>query len=97
MENGAQVDLDDMESLIDDRTRAIIVNNPSNPTGAVYAKAHLEAILRIADKYKLPIIADEIYGGMVYDGAVFYPMATLEPKVPILSCDGIAKRYTFPR
>uniref|UniRef100_A0A914XN64 Tyrosine aminotransferase n=1 Tax=Plectus sambesii TaxID=2011161 RepID=A0A914XN64_9BILA len=96
MENGALVNLQHLESLIDERTRAIIVCNPSNPTGAVYSKAHLEAILRIADLYKVPVIADEIYGGMVYDGAVFYPMATLEPKVPIISCDGIAKRYLVP-
>jgi tyrosine aminotransferase len=44
----------------------------------------------------VPIIADEIYGDLTYDGAKFYPMATLEPKVPLISCDGIAKRYLVP-
>jgi tyrosine aminotransferase len=46
-------DLNHLESLIDSRTRAIIVNNPSNPTGVVFPKEHLEAILRIADKHKV--------------------------------------------
>lgn len=44
----------------------------------------------------MPIIADEIYGDLVYDGAQFHAMATLTPKVPIISCDGIAKRYLVP-
>jgi tyrosine aminotransferase len=91
-----QVDLKHMESLIDSRTAAIIVNNPGNPTGSVYSKQHLEAILRVADKHRVPIIADEIYGDMVYNGAQFYPMHTLEPKVPMLTCDGISKRYLVP-
>jgi tyrosine aminotransferase len=42
------------------------------------------------------VIADEIYGSLVYDGAEFIPMATLEPKVPLISCDGIGKRYLVP-
>ncbi|KAH7732225.1 CRE-TATN-1 protein [Aphelenchoides avenae] len=94
-ENGL-IDLDNLEACIDEKTRAIIVNNPSNPTGVVFPKAHLEAILRIAYRHKLVIIADEIYGDLTYDGAVFHPMATLSPKVPIISCDGIAKRYLVP-
>jgi tyrosine aminotransferase len=51
--------------LIDDKTVAIVVNNPSNPCGSVYTKEHLVDILAIADKYKIPIIADEIYADMV--------------------------------
>jgi tyrosine aminotransferase len=93
---GWEADLVQMEGLIDERTKAIIVNNPSNPCGAVFSKEHLEAILRIADRYKVPIIADEIYGDLAFDGAKFLPMATLEPKVPILTCDGIGKRYLIP-
>jgi tyrosine aminotransferase len=96
MEHGGIVDLVHLESLINDKTRAIIVNNPSNPTGVVFTKEHLEEILRLAYKHKLPIIADEIYGDLTYDGATFHPMATLSPQVPIISCDGIAKRYLVP-
>ncbi|KAI1732184.1 aminotransferase class I and II domain-containing protein [Ditylenchus destructor] len=90
------IDLQHLEELIDENTRAIIINNPSNPTGVVFPKEHLEAILRVAHKHKVPIIADEIYGDLVYDGAEFHPMATLSPKVPIITCDGIAKRYLVP-
>ncbi len=53
MSNNAAVDLEHIRSLIDSRTKAIIVNNPSNPTGAVFAKDQLQAILRIAHKYRV--------------------------------------------
>ena len=61
-ENNWEVNLDQMESLIDKKTKAIIVTNPSNPCGSVYSKQHLTQILTIAQKHKLPVIADEIYG-----------------------------------
>lgn len=92
-EKNWEIDLDQMASLIDDRTAAIIVNNPNNPTGSVYGRQHLEDILKLAERHRVPIIADEIYGDMVFGGAQFYPMHTLEPKVPMLTCDGISKRY----
>ena len=65
-----EVDLQHMESLIDDKTAAIIVNNPSNPCGSVFSIAHLKKILEIADKSKVPIIADEIYDNFVFPGQV---------------------------
>jgi len=91
-----QADLNHMESLIDDNTAAIVVNNPNNPTGAVYSREHLEDILKLAQKHRVPVIADEIYGDMVFGGAQFHPMHTLKPKVPLLTCDGISKRYLVP-
>jgi len=96
MEKNWEADLDHMESLIDDNTAAIVVNNPNNPTGAVYSRQHLEDILKLAQKHRVPIIADEIYGDMVFGGAKFHPMHTLKPKVPLLTCDGISKRYLVP-
>jgi tyrosine aminotransferase len=57
-----EMNLAHMESLIDDRTKAIVMNNPSNPTGAVYSKEHLTDFLKLCDKYGLTVIADEIYG-----------------------------------
>ena len=67
-----EVDLDHMESLIDDNTAAIIVNNPSNPCGSVYTRDHIRDILDIANRHKVPIIADEIYAYFVssYNGTV---------------------------
>ncbi len=54
-----------LESLIDEKTAAIIVLNPSNPCGSVYSRKHLLDMIKIAEKHKLPIIADEVYGDMV--------------------------------
>lgn len=81
-----------MESLIDSQTAAIVINNPNNPCGAVYSKRHLRDILKLAERYRVPIIADEIYGNMVYGGAQFHPIASLGARVPVITCDGISKR-----
>ncbi|KAI7874697.1 tyrosine aminotransferase [Lichtheimia hyalospora FSU 10163] len=95
-ENNWQVDLKHLESLVDDKTACILVNNPSNPCGSVYPKEHLEAILAIAAKHHLPIIADEIYCDLVYKGNTFYPMASLTKDVPILAVGGLAKKWLVP-
>nr|CAD2189473.1 unnamed protein product [Meloidogyne enterolobii] len=96
MDDKGLIDLAHLESLFDSQT-SIIVNNPSNPTGVVFPKEHLEQILEVAQKYKVPIIADEIYGDLVYgEGARFHPMPTLSPNVPIITCEGIGKRYLVP-
>lgn len=64
-ERNWEIDLDQLESLVDDKTVGIIVNNPSNPCGSVYSREHLVDIIDLAEKHKLPIIADEVYGDMV--------------------------------
>lgn len=71
-------------------------NSPSNPCGSVYPKEHLEAILDVAAKHHLPIIADEIYCDLVYKGNTFYPMASLTKDVPILAVGGLAKKWLVP-
>ncbi|KAK2164061.1 hypothetical protein LSH36_69g02016 [Paralvinella palmiformis] len=91
-----EADLDHLESLIDDNTAAIIVNNPSNPCGSVYSKNHIQGILDIANRYKVPIIADEIYAYFVFPGQEFVSMASQTKDVPILSCGGLTKRYLVP-
>lgn len=96
MDEGAIIDIQHMESLIDERTKAIIINNPSNPTGAVFPKQHLEELAVIINKHKLVVIADEIYGDLTYGGASFHPMADISPKVPTITIDGIAKRWLVP-
>ena len=67
----------EIESLITRRTRAIVVINPNNPTGATYPRSVLEAIARLAERHQLVVFSDEIYDQMVYDGAESIPMATL--------------------
>ena len=84
---------DEIESLITKRTRAIVVINPNNPTGAVYPRQVLEAIARIAEKYHLVVLADEIYDQMTYDGAEFVPMATLVQHTLCCTLSGLSKVY----
>ena len=86
-------DPDELESLITKRTRAIVVINPNNPTGAVYPRAVLEAIARIAEKHHLVVFADEIYDQMTYDGAEFVPMATLVHHTLCCTMSGLSKVY----
>ncbi|MCM2310344.1 MAG: aminotransferase class I/II-fold pyridoxal phosphate-dependent enzyme [Steroidobacteraceae bacterium] len=92
-ERGFIPDPDEIESLITKRTRAIVVINPNNPTGAVYPRAVLEAIARIAEKYHLLVLADEIYDQMTYDGAGFTPMATLVNHTLCGTLSGLSKVY----
>ena len=98
-EQGWQVDLKHLESLIEPgKTKAILINNPSNPCGSVFDRDHLLDILKIAEKYYLPIIADEIYEHFVFQGAKkdYIPVASLTRTVPVLSCGGLTKRWLVP-
>jgi len=92
-ERGFVPDPEEIESLITKRTRAIVVINPNNPTGAVYPRAVLEAIARIAEKHHLVIYADEIYDQMTYDAAEFVPMATLVQHTLCCTMSGLSKVY----
>ena len=97
-EQNWMVDLEHMESMIDEHTKAIVINNPSNPCGSVFDEAHLREILEIAERHCVPIIADEIYEHFVFESAnkTYVPMASLTSTVPILSCGGLTKRYLIP-
>ena len=64
-ENNWEVDLTHLQENIDHRTRAVLINNPSNPTGSVFSYQHLLDIIAVCEQHQLPIIADEIYAGMV--------------------------------
>ncbi|XP_076628264.1 tyrosine aminotransferase [Colletes latitarsis] len=95
-ERGWIVDLDDLESQIDESTAAIVINNPSNPCGSVFSRDHTLDILNVAARYFVPIIADEIYEHMVFPGRTFHSLASLSTEVPILSCSGLTKRFLVP-
>ena len=90
-ENGFLPDPDEIERLVTPRTRALVVINPNNPTGANYPRALLERLVAIAAKHKLLLMADEIYDGILYDEAVFTPLAPLAGDVPCLSFGGLSK------
>ena len=80
-----------IENLITPRTRALVIINPNNPTGACYPKALLEKLVVIARKHNLLLMADEIYDGIVYDDAKFEPLAPLAGDHPCLSFGGLSK------
>jgi alanine-synthesizing transaminase len=86
-------DLIDLESKITARTRAIVVINPNNPTGAVYDKSVLEGIARIAERHKLIIFADEIYDRILYDAAVHHPISKLVNETLCITMGGLSKNY----
>ena len=92
-ENGFMPDIEDMERLVSERTRAIVVINPNNPSGAVYSRETLDAIVDLAERHGLVVLADEIYDQMVYDGAEFIPMATLVNNTVCLTYSGLSKIY----
>jgi alanine-synthesizing transaminase len=92
-ENRFEPDPAEIEALITSRTRAIVVINPNNPTGAVYSRATLEAIARIAERHQLVVLSDEIYDQIVYDDAEFIPMATLVHSTLCATMSGLSKVY----
>ena len=85
-------DVDDLEKKISKRTRLLVVINPNNPCGAVYSKSDLTKILDVAASHDLPVVVDEIYDGIVYDGA-FQSTAALAKDVPIIGLNGFSKTY----
>ncbi|XP_055597907.1 tyrosine aminotransferase [Uranotaenia lowii] len=91
-----EVDLDQLESLIDSNTAALVLTNPSNPCGSVFSKSHLKAIIEIAERHYLPIVADEIYEHFVFPGQPYYSVSSLSTSVPVLSCGGLTKRFLVP-
>jgi len=92
-ENEFVPDPEEIAALITRKTRAIVVINPNNPTGAVYPRAVCEAIARMAEASKLVVFSDEIYDQMTYDGAEFVPMATLVRDTLCCTMSGLSKIY----
>ena len=90
-----QPDLDHLRSLINPRTRALVVIDPNNPTGAIYPEAMRRALIALAEEHGLVILADEVYGDLAYDGAV-PPMAALDHDAPIISYSSLSKAYLAP-
>jgi alanine-synthesizing transaminase len=92
-ENGFIPDPAELAALVTPRTRAIVVVNPNNPTGAVYPQPVLEAIARLAERQGLVVLSDEIYDQVLYDETVFTPMATLVRDTVCVSMSGLSKVY----
>lgn len=86
-------DLAAIRAQITPRTRALVVINPNNPTGAVYPRAVLEELVAIAREHDLVLFADEIYDKILYDGAVHVPLASLSEDLLTLTFGGLSKNY----
>ena len=85
--------IEDIESKINARTRALVIINPNNPTGAVYSREILLEIIALARKHQLILFTDEIYSKIIYDDAQFIPLASLCDDLFIISFNGLSKSY----
>ena len=86
-------DIDDIRSKVTDRTKAIVVINPNNPTGAVYSRETLNEIVEIAREHNLVVMADEIYDKIIYDDAEHTSIASLADDLIFLTLNGLSKTY----
>ncbi len=86
-------DLDDIEARITERTRALVVINPNNPTGALYPEDLLRGLIELARRHQLIVFADEIYDKMLYDGAKHVSIASLADDVLCITMNGLSKNY----
>jgi alanine-synthesizing transaminase len=93
--NGWMPDLDHLKSLVTPATRALVIIDPNNPTGAVYPDSMRRELLNFADEHGLLILADEVYGDLGFDGPVA-PYGLLDPDAPIISFSSLSKAYLAP-
>jgi alanine-synthesizing transaminase len=96
-ENGWQPDVDDIAARINSRTKAILLINPNNPTGAIYSRETLERVVELARRHNLLILADEIYDKLIIDeDCEHVSIATLAPDLPVITFNGLSKAYLVP-
>jgi len=94
--NGWQPDLADLESKITPKTRAVVLINPNNPTGAVCTRRMLEQIADLARRHNLVIFSDEIYDKLMLDDDPHISIAAVAPDVPVVTFGGLSKNYLAP-
>ncbi len=95
-EKGWQPDIEDIKSKINDKTKAIVLINPNNPTGSNSDQETLQQIINLALENDLAIFADEIYDKLLMDGAKHTSIASLNSEVPIITFGGLSKNYMVP-
>jgi alanine-synthesizing transaminase len=95
-ENGWLPDIDDIRSKINDKTKAIILINPNNPTGSLYTSENLQQIIDLALEHNLVIFADEIYDKLLFDGKKHVSIASMNKDVSCITFGGLSKNYMVP-
>jgi alanine-synthesizing transaminase len=95
-DDGWQPELDDIKKRINSRTKAIVLINPNNPTGALCTRKMLEDLAELARQNNLLIIADEIYDKLILDGGEHISIAAVAPDVPVVTIGGLSKNYLAP-
>jgi alanine-synthesizing transaminase len=95
-ENNWQPDIEDIKSKINDKTRAIVLINPNNPTGSLYSLDILQQIIDLALEHDLVIFADEIYDKLLFDGNKHISIASLNKEVSVITFGGLSKNYFVP-
>ncbi|MDD6107283.1 MAG: pyridoxal phosphate-dependent aminotransferase [Clostridiales bacterium] len=92
-----KITAEQLEAAITEKTKAVMINNPSNPTGAIYTKEELQALADVCVRHDLFIIADEIYDKLIYDGASFTSIPTLgeDVKAHTILINGVSKTYSM--
>lgn len=95
-ENGWQPSLEDIQSKINAKTRAIVLINPNNPTGSNCSRELLTGLLKIAKEKNIVIFADEIYDQLLFDGATHTSIASLDKDAPVITFCGLSKNYIGP-
>tara|TARA_R100000687_G_C6445989_1_gene162879 strand:- start:739 stop:1968 length:1230 start_codon:yes stop_codon:yes gene_type:complete len=92
-DNGWQPDIEDIRAKVTPNTRALVVINPNNPTGAVYSESLLKQLVALAKEFNLVLFADEIYDKILYEDAVHIPLGRLAQDVLCISFNGLSKSY----
>lgn len=96
-ENGFKLDIESLEKSITSKTKALILNTPSNPTGMIYSRDELEKIAKIAIKYDFYVVSDEMYENLTYDGKRHISIASLGKEIydRTITCSGMSKAYSM--
>jgi len=95
-ENRWDPDIEDLERKISEKTKAIVVINPNNPTGAVFSKESLKRIVKIAEEKELLLVTDEIYDQLIFSGKNSPGLASLAKNVSVIGLNGFSKSYLIP-
>ncbi|KAH9582156.1 Aminotransferase [Trypanosoma melophagium] len=96
VEKNWEIDFNHLRSLVDEKTKGILITNPSNPCGSNFGRAHIKDIIRLCEELQLPLISDEIYAGLVFPGETFVSVAEFDTPVPRFILAGLSKTFMIP-